>query len=103
MNKTLYLAVSTLALTFAMAGTASADAVFDKNCASCHAGGKNIMNPDKTLSMEHLEKNGVNTVDAIKSLVSNGKAPMPGFKGTLDDAQIDAVSKFVLDQAKKGW
>lgn len=87
----------------ALSNAVSAGAVFDANCKSCHAGGGNIMDAKKTLSMADLKSNGVDTQAKIKALVSSGKAPMPGFKGTLDAAQIDSVSTYVLEQAKKGW
>jgi cytochrome c6 len=61
------------------------------------------MNPAKTLSKADLEKNGVNNVAAIKTLVANGKPPMPPFKDVLDDAAIADVAAFVLQQSKKGW
>lgn len=103
MKKMLALTVSILAASFILTNSASANSVFASHCAACHAGGKNIMNPDKDLSMANMEKNGVNTVDAIKALVTNGKAPMPAFKSQLDAAQIDSVANYVLEQAKKGW
>ena len=101
MNKTLYFCLFFLSL--AMSNIAGADAVFDKNCASCHAGGGNIMNPDKTLTMDSLKKNGVDNKGAIKKLIADGKAPMPGFASSLDAKQIDSVAGYVLNQAKKGW
>ena len=101
MSKFIYFTL--LFLSLAMSNVASAGSVFDKNCKSCHAGGGNIMNADKTLSMDHLKKNGYDSKGAIKKLVSKGKAPMPGFASSLDDKQIDAVSGYVFDQAKKGW
>ena len=103
MKKFLLLTFSVLAFIFSLINTASANAIFDQHCASCHAGGKNIMNPDKTLTKESLDKNGVNNLDAVKALVSKGKSPMPGFASVLDEKQIGEVSQFVLDQAKKGW
>ncbi|MEE9397318.1 MAG: c-type cytochrome [Methylococcales bacterium] len=103
MKRKLYLALSTLAVAFTLSNVAGASDVFHKNCGTCHAGGKNIMNPDKTLTKESLEKNGVNNLDAIKALVSDGKAPMPAFKSLLDEKQINDVSAFVLEQAEKGW
>jgi cytochrome c6 len=103
MKKSSQITLSTLALTFVLVSTASANEIFKTNCSSCHAGGNNIMNPDKTLKMESLEKNGVNSLGAIKALVSKGKAPMPAFASTLDEKEIDAVSAYVLEQAKKGW
>ena len=103
MKKSLLLALAPIAISVLFANVANANAVFDKNCASCHAGGKNVMNPDKTLSKESLEKNGVNNLADIKALVTKGKPPMPGFQGALDDAAIADVSAFVLEQSKKGW
>lgn len=90
-------------ITMLCATTVHANDVFNKNCAGCHAGGKNVMNPAKTLSSGDLEKNGVNSLNAITSLITNGKPPMPGFKGVLDDAAIDEVAAYVLEQSKKGW
>lgn len=90
-------------ISLVVAGGAQGNDVFNKNCASCHAGGKNVMNPDKALTSESLEKNGVNSLEAIKKLVSEGKAPMPGFASSLSKEEIESVSAYVLDQAKKGW
>ena len=96
-----YLALPALAIIFA--APVGANEVFTKHCAACHAGGKNIMNAEKTLTKESLEKNGVNTVDAIKALVTKGKAPMPAFEKTLSAEEIDSVASYVLEQAEKGW
>lgn len=97
----------TLALFTAFSAVASfslqANEVFNKNCGACHAGGKNVMNPDKSLTMESLTKNGVDSVEAIKKLVAEGKAPMPAFGSSLSQADIDSVSAYVLEQAKNGW
>jgi cytochrome c6 len=100
MKKRLLLILSAVLL---LANLAVANDTFDKNCASCHAGGKNIMNADKDLTKASLDKNGVNTVDKIKKLVSNGKAPMPAFGKQLSQAEIDSVAAYVLEQANKGW
>lgn len=78
-------------------------AIFTAKCAQCHMGGKNIINPSKTLSLTDLKANGKDTVDAIATQVTNGKAPMPAFKGLLSDAEITAVAEYVLAQAEAGW
>ena len=103
MKRKLYIALSALAVAFTLPNIAGANDVFHKNCGSCHAGGNNIMNPEKTLTKESLEKNGVNNLDAIKALVTKGKAPMPAFESLLDEKQINDVSAYVLEQAEKGW
>ena len=92
-----------IAASIVMAGSAGANDVFKKNCAACHKGGGNIMNPDKTLSKESLDKNKANSVAAVKKIISEGKAPMPAFAGKLKDEQIDEVAAYVIEQASKGW
>lgn len=88
----------------ALAGDAGAGAgIFSANCAACHAGGKNLVNPTKTLSKADLEKYGMNTLEAIVTQISNGKAAMPRFLGKLNDQQIEDVAAYVLEQAEKGW
>jgi cytochrome c6 len=81
----------------------SANEVFEKYCSSCHSNGGNIMNPEKTLSQDHLTKNGVDNVGSISTLVTTGKAPMPAFGKQLSDEEVAEVAKYVLDQAKAGW
>ncbi|MDJ1177437.1 c-type cytochrome [Roseofilum sp. BLCC_M91] len=88
----------------ALAGDAAAGkAVFSANCAACHAGGKNLVNPTKTLSQADLDKYGMNSLEAIVTQVQNGKAAMPRFLGKLNDQQIEDVAAYVLEQAEKGW
>jgi cytochrome c6 len=88
----------------ALAGdAASGKKIFSANCASCHAGGNNVVNATKTLKKEALEKYTMNSMDAIVHQVNNGKNAMPAFKGRLTDAQIDDVATYVLSQAESGW
>lgn len=77
--------------------------VFSANCASCHMGGKNVVNAAKTLKKADLEKYAMDDIDKIKYQVINGKAAMPSFKGRLTDQEIDDVASYVLAQAEKGW
>jgi cytochrome c6 len=77
--------------------------VFGANCASCHMNGRNMVNPAKTLQKADLEKYEMASIDAIQNQVRNGKGAMPAFKGRLNDAQIEDVATYVLDQAEQGW
>jgi cytochrome c6 len=95
-------------LTFGFAQPAWADVaaggkVFAANCASCHLGGKNLVNPAKTLKLADLQKYEMNSTTAIVTQVTNGKAAMPSFKGRLTADQIADVAAFVVAQAEKGW
>ncbi|MEA5470954.1 cytochrome c6 PetJ [Spirulina sp. 06S082] len=87
----------------AFAGDAAKGAsLFSANCNACHLGGKNVINPSKTLSKTDLEKNGYDLA-AIIAQVTNGKPPMPAFKGRLSDEQIEDIATYVLEKAEKGW
>ncbi|MGK7929290.1 MAG: cytochrome c6 PetJ [Spirulina sp.] len=92
----------------AFAGDAAKGAsLFTANCNSCHLGGKNIVMAPKTLQKSALEQYlaGFNedSLGAIITQVTNGKGAMPSFKGRLNDAQIEDVATYVLEQAEKGW
>ena len=82
---------------------ASGQKIFGANCAACHAGGRNAVNPAKTLQKADLEKYGKNSIEAIVYQVNNGKNAMPAFRGRLTDAQIEDVATYVLSQSKSGW
>jgi cbb3-type cytochrome c oxidase subunit III len=71
--------------------------IFSANCASCHtlkaAGATGTVGPN----LDQLKP----AVDVVKHQVEVGGGVMPAFKGTLTPEQIDAVSKFVADNAGK--
>ena len=76
-------------------GAEDGKAIFSSNCASCHtlaaAGASGTVGPnlDEAKPDEAL----------VKERVTNGMGVMPSFKGKLSDAQIDAVAKFVSQNA----
>jgi len=97
-------AVSCLAPSIAMAADIeNGERIFSANCSACHAGGNNVINPEKTLKKDVLEANGMNSVNAITYQVTNGKNAMPAFGGRLDDSDIEDVANYVLSQSEKGW
>ena len=88
----------------AWAGDAANGAkIFAANCAACHAGGKNVVNPAKTLQKGDLDKYGMHDLEKIKYQVTNGKAAMPAFANRLSAQKIEDVATYVLSQADKGW
>jgi cytochrome c6 len=88
----------------ALAGDAVSGAkVFSANCASCHAGGKNLVNAAKSLKKADLEKYDMYSAEAIIAQVKKGKSAMPAFLGRLKPEQIEDVTAYVLSQADKDW
>jgi len=90
----------------AFAGDAAAgEQIFSGNCAACHAGGQNVIMPEKTLEQAALEEyleGGANEKSVMKQ-VTNGKNAMPAFGGRLSDADIANVATYVITSAKEGW
>ncbi|QSJ18706.1 c-type cytochrome [Nostoc sp. UHCC 0702] len=87
----------------ALADAASGTKIFSANCASCHAGGKNLVKAEKSLKKDALEKYGLYSAEAIITQITNGKNAMPAFKGRLKPNQIEDVAAYVLEQADKDW
>ncbi len=85
------------------ADAANGAKIFSANCAACHAGGKNLVQANKSLSKSDLEKYGMNSAEAIIAQVTNGKNAMPAFKARLKPEQIENVAAYVLEQADKSW
>lgn len=102
-----FLAIALVAIVFSnpvqAADISSGAKIFNANCSACHIGGNNIIIANKTLKQEALEKYGMNSLEAIQKQVTNGKNAMPAFRGRLNEAQIEDVATYVLEQSQKGW
>jgi cytochrome c6 len=94
-------------LSFAMPAHASDVAegakVFAANCAACHAGGRNVVNPAKSLKKADLEKYDMFSDAAIISQLISGKGAMPAFANKIDTVQMENVAAYVLSQAENNW
>ncbi len=77
--------------------------IFQAQCAACHQGGGNIIRRGKNLKLKTLERNHVETVEAIQALVTQGKGNMSAYGDRLSIEAITAVSEYVLAQAQQGW
>ncbi len=96
------------ALTWSMPGAIAADLdlgakVFEVHCVGCHLKGGNIVRRGKTLQLRALQRNGVDTQEAIADLVTHGKNNMSAYGDRLTPEEIQAVSAYVLDRAQTGW
>jgi len=107
MKTTVIILLIALTLTFSppalAADTANGAKIFSVQCAGCHVNAGNIIRRGKTLKLKALKRNGVDSLEAIASLVANGKNNMSAYKDRLSEKQIEDVSAYVLEQAEKGW
>jgi len=87
------------------ANVGEGETIFNGNCAACHAGGQNVIMPDKTLEKEALESylTGGRNEAAVRTQVTNGKNAMPAFGGRLSDEDIANVAAYVIQTSEEGW
>uniref|UniRef100_A0A7S4JXQ2 Cytochrome c-553 n=1 Tax=Odontella aurita TaxID=265563 RepID=A0A7S4JXQ2_9STRA len=87
------------------ADVGAGEQVFNANCAACHAGGQNVIMPEKTLEKEALEQYlaGGRNEKAVITQVTNGKNAMPAFGGRLGDDDIANVAAYVISTSESGW
>ena len=85
------------------ADTSNAAKIFSVQCAGCHPNGGNIIRRGKNLRQRALRRNGLDSIEAIASLVANGKNNMSAFNDRLSKQEIEDVAAYVLEQAQKGW
>ena len=77
--------------------------VFEVHCVGCHINGGNIVRRGKNLKLKALQRNKVDSIEAIGQLVTNGKGIMSAYGDRLTSSEIEAVAAYVLEQAEQGW
>lgn len=87
------------------ADVGAGEQIFNANCAACHAGGQNVIMPEKTLEKEALDQYlaGGRSEKSVVTQVANGKNAMPAFGGRLSDEDIADVAAYVIATANAGW
>lgn len=77
---------------------------FKEKCAGCHApDGSGNTTIGTKLKMRDLHSPDVQkqTDAQLTDIITNGKSPMPGYKGKITDAQIKELVGYVRGLAKK--
>ncbi len=101
---TLMIVFNTILMPTALAADITNGAkIFSANCAGCHINGSNIIRRGKNLKMRALKRYHMDSVDAIASIVTNGKNNMSAYKERLTEQEIQDVAAYVLQQAQQNW
>jgi len=77
--------------------------IFATQCAGWHINGGNIVRRGKNLKQKALKKYGMDSLEAIANIVTNGKGNMSAYKDRLTADEIQVVSAYVLNRAETGW
>jgi cytochrome c6 len=88
----------------AAAGPAADGArLFENHCAGCHVNGGNIIRRRKTLRLAALERQGLDSEQAIATIAAAGIGQMGGYADALGDEGVRAVAAWVWEQAQADW
>ena len=93
-------------MAFALGDIGKGEVLFNNNCASCHIGGNNVVNEQRTLKRDALEKFGIGLDQpGIKDFVTNSlrHKNLVFFRvegGKLNPEQWEDVTTYISDQAK---
>jgi cytochrome c6 len=77
--------------------------LFTQHCAGCHLNGGNIIRRGKTLKLAALERQGLDSREAIAQIASGGIGQMSGYGEQLGEEGVAEVSSWVWQQAQLGW
>jgi len=95
---------ATVAVAASASGNDPGQSTFEVHCATCHApNGSGDSVVGKSMKIPDLRSPAVQSQpDAqLADVIANGKGPMPGFKSSLSNDEIDALVKHVHQLAEK--
>ncbi|MDV3352306.1 c-type cytochrome [Leptothoe sp. LEGE 181152] len=87
----------------AWADTIDSRKLFETHCAGCHPNGANIIRRGKNLKQRALKRHGYESMDAIATLITNGKGLMSAYSDQLSKDEITSLANYVLEQAAVNW
>jgi len=77
--------------------------LFSQHCAGCHVNGGNIIRRGRTLKLAALERQGLDSIEAIAAIATGGIGQMSGYGEQLGEEGITEVAAWVWEQAQLGW
>ncbi len=78
-------------------------ALFERNCASCHPNGNNIIRRGRTLKLKALSKRGLDNKEAIAQVAREGIGQMGGYTEALGEGGDQIVAEWIWQQAQNAW
>ncbi len=87
----------------ALAVDADGGSLFQAHCVGCHVNGGNIIRRGRTLKMKALERQGINSPEAIATIAAQGIGQMGAYGQVLGPGGPERVGLYVWQQALGGW
>ncbi len=79
----------------------NAAALFTVQCAGCHPNGGNIIRRNKNLKQKALQRNGLDSVEKITELITEGKGNMSAYGDRLTPEEIRSLAQYVWETAPR--
>ena len=96
------LAMATTALP-AFATESAGEQLFANHCSGCHMNGGNIIRRGRTLKLAALQRNGIDSADAIAAIAREGIGQMSGYSEVLGENGDQLVAEWIWQQAQNAW
>ena len=78
--------------------------LFEAHCVGCHVGGGNIIRRGRTLKLQALQRQGLDSAAAIAVVAAQGRGQMSGYGEALGgEGGAEDVAAWVWEQALQGW
>ncbi|WP_430270479.1 c-type cytochrome [Prochlorococcus marinus] len=77
--------------------------LFIKHCSGCHINGGNIIRRNKTLKLKDLQRNGIDTPEAISKIAREGIGIMSGYEEVLGEGRDEVLAHWIWKQSQKAW
>ncbi len=77
--------------------------LFGQHCAGCHLNGGNIIRRGKNLKLATLQRQGLDSKEAIANIARNGIGQMSGYSDKLGEGGDQLVAAWILEQAQNAW
>jgi cytochrome c6 len=77
--------------------------LFTAHCAACHPQGGNIIRRGKTLKRAALQRQGIDSPEAIQRIAAAGIGQMSGYDAVLGEGGAERVAAWIWQQAELGW
>ncbi len=82
---------------------ASGEKLFKMHCSGCHVNGGNIIRRGKNLKLSALQRNGLDSPEAIAKVARDGFGSMSSYQKVLGEDGDVLVGTWVWEQAQKAW
>ncbi len=89
--------------TNALNNNPTGEKLFLEHCSGCHINGGNIVRRNRTLKLPALNRQGLDSPEAIAKVAREGIGSMSGYEEVLGQGGDELVAKWIWNKAQNAW